>query len=183
MILALLAFVTLGHSDCRKCAAKSFACGVGMVICPPLTLFHGIALCWSNVLHCVIDFAEPVDLVEGDDFDSCAYRLFFRTVQGAHDLVAPPQIAMRPHNSIQIPRNPTILGRQMPTTAQLDFTDLNSFNKECVICLEEFQNHHRTALLDCKHRFHTECIERWLLRKRACPNCRKTPRIFYLLPN
>ncbi|MCO5569353.1 hypothetical protein L7F22_023065 [Adiantum nelumboides] len=44
---------------------------------------------------------------------------------------------------------------------------------ECPVCLSEFQEAERGRLLpNCKHRFHVECIDTWLLANGTCPVCR-----------
>ncbi|XP_056012499.1 uncharacterized protein LOC125682526 isoform X2 [Ostrea edulis] len=48
----------------------------------------------------------------------------------------------------------------------------------CVICHEEMTPT-TTVMLECKHRFHDECIRKWLREQSTCPNCR----IHALLPD
>lgn len=48
----------------------------------------------------------------------------------------------------------------------------------CVICHEEMTPP-TTVMLECKHRFHDECIRKWLREQSTCPNCR----IYALLPD
>ncbi|KAK3413251.1 RING-H2 finger protein ATL56 [Eucalyptus grandis] len=43
----------------------------------------------------------------------------------------------------------------------------------CVVCLEEFKIGDKCRLLPiCRHSFHTECIDAWLLKMANCPICR-----------
>lgn len=44
----------------------------------------------------------------------------------------------------------------------------------CVVCLCEFQNDEEVRFLkNCKHIFHKECLDRWMIRdQRSCPLCR-----------
>jgi hypothetical protein len=44
----------------------------------------------------------------------------------------------------------------------------------CSICLTDISNN--TKILDCNHKFHKHCIDRWLLRKDTCPICRSIVR-------
>lgn len=51
---------------------------------------------------------------------------------------------------------------------------------ECAVCLVEYETGSELCRLPCKHCFHRECIERWLLdaqrlKKRACPTCKSNP--------
>lgn len=45
--------------------------------------------------------------------------------------------------------------------------------EKCAVCLNEFKPSSKCALLPCKHQFHVNCIERWLIRRNACPICRQ----------
>ncbi|KAL9997780.1 putative transcription factor C2H2 family [Helianthus debilis subsp. tardiflorus] len=42
------------------------------------------------------------------------------------------------------------------------------------ICLDEYEKKEKMGRLECGHRFHAECIRRWLLSKNVCPMCRST---------
>ena len=44
----------------------------------------------------------------------------------------------------------------------------------CSICLDSIEGQDSQRVLKCKHRFHNECINRWLSNhKTTCPMCRK----------
>ncbi|XP_010928607.1 RING-H2 finger protein ATL74 [Elaeis guineensis] len=44
---------------------------------------------------------------------------------------------------------------------------------DCAVCLESFKIGERCRLLPvCKHSFHAQCVDSWLLRSRFCPICR-----------
>lgn len=51
---------------------------------------------------------------------------------------------------------------------------------DCILCLEPYELNELIRTLPCKHRFHVQCIDRWLFEncapdKRVCPLCRRDP--------
>ncbi|XP_047969842.1 RING-H2 finger protein ATL5-like [Salvia hispanica] len=47
------------------------------------------------------------------------------------------------------------------------------FPAECAVCLSEFEERETGRILpECKHCFHVDCIDAWLLSQRHCPLCR-----------
>jgi len=44
-------------------------------------------------------------------------------------------------------------------------------NRECVICMIEFNVGDAVRYLPCMHTYHTECIDDWLMRSFTCPSC------------
>ncbi|KAJ0988225.1 hypothetical protein J5N97_006581 [Dioscorea zingiberensis] len=44
---------------------------------------------------------------------------------------------------------------------------------DCAVCLESFQLGEKCRLLPvCKHSFHVQCLDSWLMRTPICPICR-----------
>ncbi|KAJ3998806.1 hypothetical protein F5050DRAFT_1148082 [Lentinula boryana] len=45
--------------------------------------------------------------------------------------------------------------------------------EQCLICLEEYDSQDSVRVMECKHAFHMNCVDRWLLEGRnCCPACR-----------
>jgi len=51
--------------------------------------------------------------------------------------------------------------------------------EECAICLEDYNNGERLRILPCKHNFHVDCVDAWLLtQKKFCPICKRDITVF-----
>ncbi|KAH8551862.1 hypothetical protein BGW37DRAFT_314980 [Umbelopsis sp. PMI_123] len=49
-------------------------------------------------------------------------------------------------------------------------------NDKCQVCLEDYAESQELRMLQCKHGFHKDCIDRWLTEGRnCCPICRGVP--------
>ena len=49
---------------------------------------------------------------------------------------------------------------------------IKSFSIECPICLMSFEKSQSVKILDCKHCFHSKCLDLWLEKQRTCPYCK-----------
>lgn len=53
----------------------------------------------------------------------------------------------------------------------------NQSQAECCICLGIFQDGEKVKVLpDCHHRYHSECVDKWLRTQSSCPLCRASLR-------
>jgi len=43
----------------------------------------------------------------------------------------------------------------------------------CPICLEDYEEGDKLRYLQCKHHFHLECVDKWLLSNKSCPVCKR----------
>lgn len=41
----------------------------------------------------------------------------------------------------------------------------------CRVCFEEYKDNEDLRVLPCFHRFHKDCIDAWLEKKKLCPLC------------
>lgn len=46
----------------------------------------------------------------------------------------------------------------------------------CAVCLDSFKPRQHARFLVCSHKFHRQCLDRWLSRKNECPVCRSSVR-------
>lgn len=44
---------------------------------------------------------------------------------------------------------------------------------KCIVCQYEFKEWEKVKLLKCKHCFHPECIDQWLMNQKVCPFCKE----------
>ncbi|KAI3994033.1 hypothetical protein MKX01_012290 [Papaver californicum] len=67
------------------------------------------------------------------------------------------------------------------TLSQGDLKNLSSFNygnveatQDCIVCLENLkEGENCRSLPKCKHIFHANCVDSWLIRVPSCPVCRE----------
>ena len=68
---------------------------------------------------------------------------------------------------------PAHVVKALPTKS-FDKSKLQENDPEiCAICLEDFEDGSKLRKLPCKHEFHIDCVDPWLLtRKKLCPLCK-----------
>ena len=50
--------------------------------------------------------------------------------------------------------------------------EIKTDNKECSICVCEYDNTDMVSITNCNHIFHTDCIKEWGKYKQECPLCK-----------
>jgi E3 ubiquitin-protein ligase RHA2 len=66
-------------------------------------------------------------------------------------------------------KNPTV----SYTKKKLRALTPHEATSECSVCLSEFEEGEKIRQLKCKHRFHKDCVDKWLQQYWAtCPLCR-----------
>ncbi|KAD4585998.1 hypothetical protein R6Q59_035623 [Mikania micrantha] len=56
--------------------------------------------------------------------------------------------------------------------------ETNETTSECSICLGVFEDGEKVKVLPvCCHRYHCECVDKWLLTQSSCPVCRTSVRV------
>jgi hypothetical protein len=53
-------------------------------------------------------------------------------------------------------------------------SELNPVPETCQICLIDYDEDDELKVLRCKHGFHPDCLDKWLVRKLSCPLCRRS---------
>ena len=83
-----------------------------------------------------------------------------------------------PNEAIPENRLPHIPPRIL-TLAQINRIPTKKVVKEggsCDICLDDFKKGESTKVLNCKHDYHTKCVDPWLKQHTTCPKCRRQVR-------
>jgi len=57
----------------------------------------------------------------------------------------------------------------LPTTAYREGGE----DRQCVVCITDFQTGEQVRTLPCFHKFHKQCIDEWLARDDKCPICKR----------
>ena len=47
--------------------------------------------------------------------------------------------------------------------------DINLLNLKCGICLDKFEKDNKILIIPCFHKFHFDCISKWLKNQKTCP--------------
>lgn len=62
---------------------------------------------------------------------------------------------------------------QLPTSVFLSASaPADEEQLSCRICLSDYEDHDILRTLPCFHRFHRDCIDKWLVRDKKCPICK-----------
>ena len=91
----------------------------------------------------------------------------FRKVQDPKDVTR--QDADNSMDAIEPGQNPK------PTLPGQEITNLDIKQTECVICMADFESGDRLINFGCtnEHRFHEDCLSKWLAGKESCPLCKE----------
>jgi len=57
--------------------------------------------------------------------------------------------------------------------AMAEGKDENDSGVKCLVCQFAYEQGEKIRLLPCKHYFHHECVDQWLMAKDFCPYCRQ----------
>ncbi|KAI8925264.1 hypothetical protein BC831DRAFT_461703 [Entophlyctis helioformis] len=111
------------------------------------------------------DLVSTVSTVlSGNDSDDAAI--------GRHVLVPEPESATMGSTSTTMPV--PVVSAAPDTVTESDAVSLHERTTDhtCALCLCDYENGDRLRELFCRHRFHAECVDEWLVQgKRKCPVC------------
>jgi hypothetical protein len=87
----------------------------------------------------------------------------------------PAPVTVPPANPAAEPSGePTILEVGEPdVTVDMDPARPPRDAETCAICIMDFEQDELLIRLPCKHLFHWDCVEPWLLKNGTCPQCRR----------
>ncbi|MFS7968808.1 putative transcription factor C2H2 family [Helianthus anomalus] len=84
---------------------------------------------------------------------------------------SPPSSQLRGLNAAAINSLPITIHRQA-------LSNTNDTTLECSICLGVFEEGEKVKVLPvCYHRYHCECVDKWLVTHSSCPICRTSVRV------
>ena len=61
---------------------------------------------------------------------------------------------------------------QFPIIAYKNNVASDNGINECGICLSKYVENDKLRVLPCLHRFHSECVDEWIIKTQKCPMCR-----------
>lgn len=88
---------------------------------------------------------------------------------------SPPSSQLQGLNASMINSLPITIHRQVNSVEQ---TNETTTTLECSICLGGFEEGDKVKVLPvCCHRYHCECVDKWLMAHSSCPICRTSVRV------
>ena len=83
-----------------------------------------------------------------------------------------PKTKKKAARTIQERARAKIKGKE--TRKQINQINENyEIDNQCAICLDTMINNRPTTITKCKHKFHSECIDKWLRDHNTYPSCRE----------
>jgi len=73
--------------------------------------------------------------------------------------------------SVHVFRAAKKIVEEMEETTSFGRNDQFETENGCSICLQQFVGNQPIRVLPCRHRYHSNCVDDWLIKKRRCPLC------------
>lgn len=137
---------------------------ISVVICAPNTV-HPLHFGLTAAMSAVSEFFSHLKTLSIVFFTLLLLEIiiFVRSVAGLSPKPDKRQISTTQYLKLIEERNPTTRYTRRLTTEPA----------ECRVCLSEFEEGEKIRDLQCKHKFHKDCLDRWLQQGWAtCPLCR-----------
>ncbi|KAM7503962.1 hypothetical protein LguiB_002866 [Lonicera macranthoides] len=64
--------------------------------------------------------------------------------------------------------------RMFESSSYTSYSNLEEAELSCVICQGEYEEQESIGVLNCGHKYHVDCIKKWLLVKNICPICKSS---------
>ncbi|XAR72954.1 hypothetical protein NMG60_11019771 [Bertholletia excelsa] len=126
-----------------------------------------------NHHHYGESFGDEFSLIDARDWETEIPRDWLATsslfsLSQTGQRLAPPEVKKRPLGLTQEARDslPVEIFSNEVETSTL-------WSQDCSICLESFVEGDELLCLPCGHRFHSDCLDPWLLTCGDCPYCRR----------
>lgn len=88
--------------------------------------------------------------------------------------VSPQPVATRRLNAGPPVAFSAVTFENFTTVFTWDKPEDSTTSGECAVCLDIFLQGEELRVLPCSHRFHKECIDKWLRKHYKCPTCKQS---------
>lgn len=131
------------------------------------TLHRNVVVNGVPVNGMMSGFINGVQFAFDNDSDIDDYEALWDLAEQNGDVVR------RGLNTDEINVLPTSKFSEKPasTSSQSDQSTVSE-DSECRVCLSRFEPNETLRTLPCLHRFHRNCIDKWIKRNAVCPVCR-----------
>ena len=140
-----------------------------VVVCAASVLWMVLSQCAEGHAALVHNRRRGVELRRRQ---ASAIRGNPQRVIGSHGTGRTPN--SRGHSREEIARLPaeTLTAADVPTPGEsIDEEEVDLYS--CAVCLDDFASGDRVTRLPCIHRYHSECISKWLANSSLCPVCKQ----------
>jgi len=153
--------------------------------CENCPSYHLCNPCFSKGIHRQHRFSwrqktnqvwHPAERPSGSALPEAIVRSLMNRTLNSADYELLSQLDSVVHNQPQSPIQPDptcpdYIVASIPTEVVAENSSLLDPDNQCMVCQFSYRRYDRVKILPgCKHKFHVECIDRWLLHSRAtCP--------------
>lgn len=55
----------------------------------------------------------------------------------------------------------------------------NNLDENCAICYNSIDEGQKIAKIQCIHKFHTSCLNKWIKKRQSCPLCQSSIQLHF----